>query len=75
MRSSQRMVATAVGVSCICIAMSANAQYTDTVDLGSLPSNTVSLQLFNSYETSPTAYAQYSDSPQQWGIRYSNLYL
>ena len=62
---------TALGVMLVAYfgaAMDAKAAYTDTVDLGAIPSNTVSLQLFNGFENTPSASAQYSDAPQAYAF-------
>jgi hypothetical protein len=51
------------GVLCACASLAANAQYADTVNLGELPANTVSLTTDNAFTGIAYSNAQYSSTP------------
>jgi hypothetical protein len=59
----------AIGVLCVCASLGAKAQYADTVNLGELPDNTVSLTTDNAFTGVAYSNAQYSSSP---GVYYFN---
>ena len=64
---SKKVVVT--GVLCVCASLGAKAQYVDTVNLGELPINTVSLTTDNAFTGTAYSNAQYSSTP---GVYYYN---